>query len=275
LRLIIRQHTREAGVRNLERHLAGICRRTARRIVERKVASVRVTPQNLKDFLGPAQFLPDMSEAALDPGVATALAWTSTGGEILFVEATQMHGRGNLLLTGSLGEVMRESAQAAVSYIRSHGATLGIDPQFFEKSDLHIHVPAGAIPKDGPSAGVTIAVALASLLARKPVAAQTAMTGEITLRGKVLPVGGIKEKVLAASRSGVTTVVLPEQNRKDLTEIPSEVRRKIRFRFVRTLEQAMRATIPGLRLLPLALPTRGNAARPQPGQRRAGLNSAG
>jgi ATP-dependent Lon protease len=240
---IIRDHTREAGVRNLEREIAAICRRTARRIVERKTKLVSVTPQNLKDFLGPAEFFHDVAERTTEPGVAIGLAWTPAGGDILFIEATQMPGRGNLILTGSLGDVMRESAQAALSYLRSRAKQLGIDPKSFEKTDIHVHVPAGAIPKDGPSAGVTMAVALTSLLVRKPIRHALALTGEITLRGKILPVGGIKEKVLAAARSGVKTVVLPEQNRKDLSQVPREVRKKLRFRFAKTIDEALRLAL--------------------------------
>jgi ATP-dependent Lon protease len=243
LRLVIREYTREAGVRNLERHIAALCRRTARRIVEHKADSVNVTPYNLKRFLGPPEFFHDVAERVTEPGVATGLAWTATGGDILFVEATAMPGKGQLILTGSLGEVMKESAQAALSYIRAHAPQLGIAPDRFEKSDIHIHVPAGAIPKDGPSAGLTMALALASLLMRKPVQPGVAMTGEITLRGKVLPVGGIKEKVLAAARSGICAVLLPAQNRKDLVDVPPEIRRKIRFRPVKTIADALRAAL--------------------------------
>jgi ATP-dependent Lon protease len=240
---IIRDHTREAGVRNLERQIATICRRTARRIVEGRVKLITVTSHNLKDFLGAPEFFHDVAERTTDPGVAIGLAWTAAGGDILFIEATQMPGRGQLILTGSLGDVMRESAQAALSYIRSRAAQLGIDPRLFEKSDIHVHVPAGAIPKDGPSAGVTMAVALTSLLMRKPVKPSLAMTGEITLRGKILPVGGIKEKVLAAARSGVKTIVLPDQNRKDLAEVPSEIRKKLHFRFAKTIDAALKLTL--------------------------------
>ncbi|HXI82698.1 MAG TPA: endopeptidase La [Verrucomicrobiae bacterium] len=243
LAAIIRDHTREAGVRNLEREIATICRRTARRIVEHKANSVSITPRNLKSFLGSVEFFHDVAERTTDPGVAIGLAWTAAGGDILFIEATQMPGRGNLILTGSLGDVMRESAQAALSYVRSRAKQLGIEPKTFEKSDIHVHVPAGAIPKDGPSAGVTMAVALTSLLVRKPVKPALAMTGEITLRGKILPVGGIKEKVLAAARSGVTTVVLPDQNRKDLADVPAEIRKKLQFRFAKTIEAALKYTL--------------------------------
>ena len=243
LAAIIRDHTREAGVRNLERQIAAICRSTARRIVERKSKLVSVTARNLKDFLGPVEFFHDVAERTTEPGVAIGLAWTPAGGDILFIEATQMPGRGSLILTGSLGDVMRESAQAALSYLRSRAKQLGIDPRSFEKTDIHIHVPAGAIPKDGPSAGVTMAVALTSMLMRKPVRPALAMTGEITLRGKILPVGGIKEKVLAAARSGVKTIVLPDQNRKDLSQVPPEIRRKLRFRFAKTIDTALRLTL--------------------------------
>jgi ATP-dependent Lon protease len=197
----------------------------------------------VKDFLGAPEFFHDVAERTTDPGVAIGLAWTAAGGDILFVEATQMPGRGQLILTGSLGDVMRESAQAALSYIRSRAPQLGINPKLFEKSDIHVHVPAGAIPKDGPSAGVTMAVTLTSLLMRKPVKPSLAMTGEITLRGKILPVGGIKEKVLAAARSGVKTVILPDQNRKDLAEVPSEIRKKMHFRFAKTIDAALKLAL--------------------------------
>jgi len=240
---IIRDYTREAGVRNLEREIATLCRRTARRIVEGRAKSVMVTAKNLKNFLGPSEFFHDMAERTTEPGVAIGLAWTATGGDILFVEATQMSGRGNLILTGSLGDVMRESAQAALSYVRSHARQLGIEPKGFEKSDIHIHVPSGAIPKDGPSAGVTMAVALASLLMHRPVKSALAMTGEITLRGKILPIGGVKEKVLAAARSGIKIVILPDQNRKDLTDVPAEIRKKLKFRFMKTIADVLREAL--------------------------------
>jgi ATP-dependent Lon protease len=243
LSAVIRQHTREAGVRNLERYIATLCRRTARRLVEGRAKAVTVTPQNLKGFLGPAEYLSDMVERNEEPGIAVGLAWTSAGGDILFIEATHMPGKGNVTLTGSLGEVMRESAQAALSYVRSHAAQLGVDAKLLEKHDLHIHVPAGAIPKDGPSAGLTMAVTLASLLTRRPVKPALAMSGEITLRGKVLAVGGIKEKVLAAARSGIKTVLLPDPNRKDLRDVPPEIRRKLTFRFVKTIGDALNTAL--------------------------------
>jgi ATP-dependent Lon protease len=243
LATVIRDYTREAGVRNLERRIATICRRTARRLVEGRAQSVTVTRENLKNFLGAPEFFHDMVERSTEPGVAVALAWTPAGGDILFIEATRMPGRGQLILTGSLGDVMKESVQAALSYIRAHARDLKIDPKAFEKSDLHVHVPAGAIPKDGPSAGVTMAVALTSLLVQKPIRPATAMTGEITLRGKVLPVGGIKEKVLAAARSGITTIILPAYNRKDLTDVPPEIRRKMKFKFAKTIADVLKAAL--------------------------------
>lgn len=241
IRGIIRGYTREAGVRNLERTLARVCRKVARRRTEGVQERVEVTPQNLSEFLGPRQFFSEVAERAGTPGVVTGLAWTPTGGEILFVEATRMRGKGGLILTGHLGEVMKESAQAALSYVRSNAPALGIDEELFERSDIHIHVPAGAIAKDGPSAGVAMVVALTSLLTNTPVRPFTAMTGEITLRGKVLPVGGIKEKVLAAGRAGITTVILPEHNEKDLIDVPKEIVEKIRFSFVDDIHDAIAA----------------------------------
>jgi ATP-dependent Lon protease len=240
---IIRNYTREAGVRNLEREIATICRRTARRIVEHRTKGVNLTRRNVKHFLGPSRFMHDVVERTTEPGVAIGLAWTSAGGDILFIEATKMPGKGTLILTGSLGDVMRESAHAALSYLRSHVAQLGVDPKEFSRTDFHIHVPAGAIPKDGPSAGLTIAVALASLLMNTPIEPALAMTGEITLRGKILPVGGIKEKILAAARSEVKTVLLPDANRNDLHEVPREVRKKLQIRFVKTIGNALNTAI--------------------------------
>jgi len=248
LRAIIRGYTREAGVRNLERSIASICRKLARRVVEGAGRKFHVTPKLAHDLLGPVQFIPDVAERATEPGVATGLAWTPSGGDILFIEATRMPGKGNLLLTGSLGDVMKESATAALSFIRSHSAALGIDNTLFQKSDIHIHVPSGAIPKDGPSAGVTMAVALASLLSNRPVRPDLAMTGEITLRGKVLAVGGIKEKVLAAARAGIRTIILPDRNEKDLKEVPAEIRRKMKFKFVKTIGEALPLALGNRRL---------------------------
>jgi len=197
----------------------------------------------VREYLGPERFFSEVAERTEDPGVAVGLAWTPNGGDILFVESTRMAGKKSLTLTGSLGDVMKESAQAALSYIRSRADRLGIAPDFYENADLHVHVPAGAIPKDGPSAGVTIATSLASLLTGHPVRPNVAMTGEITLRGKVLPVGGIKEKVLAARRAGVESVILPRRNEKDLEDIPEDVRRSLRFTFVETMDEVLDAAL--------------------------------
>jgi ATP-dependent Lon protease len=228
---IIRGYTREAGVRNLEREIASICRKVTREFAEGRTEAVQVTVEQVRRYLGAPRYLfEELRDRTSDPGVAIGLAWTPTGGDVLFVEATRMPGGKTLTLTGQLGDVMKESAQAALSYIRSHADDLKIDPEFFAKSDIHLHVPAGAIPKDGPSAGVTMITALASLLTGRRVRSNVAMTGEITLRGKVLPVGGIKEKVLAARRAGVTTVILPEENKKDILEdIPGDIRKEMKF----------------------------------------------
>ncbi|HEV8716378.1 MAG TPA: endopeptidase La [Candidatus Binatia bacterium] len=245
IRTVITGYTREAGLRNLERTLARVCRKVARGRTEGRKETVEVTPKNLADFLGPRQFFAEVAERAGIPGVATGLAWTPTGGEILFVEATRMRGKGGLTLTGHLGEVMKESAQAALSYVRSNALALGIAEDLFERTDIHIHVPAGAIAKDGPSAGVAMVVALTSLLTNTRTKPVTAMTGEITLRGKVLPVGGIKEKVLAAGRAGITTVILPHHNEKDLADVPQEIREKIAFVFVEEIREAIAAALAG------------------------------
>jgi ATP-dependent Lon protease len=237
LRKIIREYTREAGVRNLEREVGAICRQVARKIVEGDGGKVVVNEENISDFLGPPKFRYGMAEEKDEVGVATGLAWTEVGGDIISVEATLMKGKGKLILTGHLGEIMRESAQAAVSYIRSKARELGIDEDFVEKYDIHIHVPAGAIPKDGPSAGITMATALASALMKKPVKKDVAMTGEITLRGHVLPVGGIKEKVLAAHRAGIKNVILPQDNEKDLVLVPEHVRKDLNFIVVKTVDK--------------------------------------
>jgi ATP-dependent Lon protease len=230
LRQIVRGYTREAGVRNLEREIARVARKVARRLAEGQTEPVRITPDNLVEYLGRPRFFDEVADRTMRPGVATGLAWTPTGGDVLFVEVTMMpSGEERLILTGMLGDVMRESAQAAVSYVWSNAEALDIDPKLFEGKTIHVHVPAGAIPKDGPSAGVTIVTALASLATRRPVKSQAAMTGEITLRGKVLPVGGIKEKVLAAHRAGIRSVILPSRNEGDLEEVPEELRRQMRF----------------------------------------------
>lgn len=225
---IIRDYTREAGLRNLEREVGAVCRKLARRKAEGEEPPFRVTAGALEKLLGPARFLDDEREADLPPGVAVGLAWTPVGGVILHIEAATLPGKGGLQLTGKLGEVMKESAQAALTYAKSHAKELGIDPEVFEKNDIHIHVPAGATPKDGPSAGVTLVTALISLLTNTPVCNDVAMTGEITLRGRVLPVGGIKEKILAAMAMGMKRVIIPAQNMKDLHDIPKDLRGRIK-----------------------------------------------
>jgi ATP-dependent Lon protease len=240
---IIRSYTREAGLRNLEREIGRVCRKIARSLTEGEAPPERITVEMLHRFLGPRRFFSEAAERTQEPGVATGLAWTPNGGDILFIESTRMNGQKGVTITGSLGDVMKESAQAALSYVRSRAAQLNIPTDFFEKSDLHIHVPAGAIPKDGPSAGVTIAASLASLLSARPVRSDVAMTGEITLRGKVLPVGGVKEKVLAARRAGIKTVILPRRNENDLEDIPEEVRREIEFVFVDTVDEVLRNSL--------------------------------
>jgi ATP-dependent Lon protease len=236
---LVTDYTREAGVRNLEREIANICRKIAREVAEGEKRKVTITPRKLHAFLGARLFEYEVAERTVDAGVATGLAWTPTGGDILFIEATQMSGRGQLMLTGSLGDVMKESAHAALSFVRANAGKLGLPKNFARKADLHIHVPAGAIPKDGPSAGLALVLALVSLLTQRRLPGDLAMTGEITLRGKVMPVGGIKEKVLAASRAGVRRILLPERNRRNLEDIPAEVRKKVQFLFVRTIEQAI------------------------------------
>ena len=243
IREIIRSYTREAGVRQLERELGAVCRSVATRIAEGFNETITIKPESIPTYLGPQKFFNEIALRTSLPGVATGLAWTPFGGDILFVEATKMAGDGKLLLTGQLGEVMKESAQAALSLVKSRAETLGIDPDIFKKNDLHIHIPAGAIPKDGPSAGVTLFVALVSLLTGRRISKDVAMTGEISLRGLVLPVGGIKEKMLAAKRAGISTVLLPELNRRDLEEIPPAGRQGIRFEFLKTADEALRLAL--------------------------------
>jgi ATP-dependent Lon protease len=241
VRQIVRGHTREAGVRSLERQIAAAARKVARRLAEGQSQAIRITADQVTEYLGRPRFFDEVAERTSRPGVATGLAWTPTGGDVLFVEATMMpSSEERLVLTGMLGDVMRESAQAAVSYVRSNAEALDIDPKLFEGRTIHVHVPAGAIPKDGPSAGVTIVTALASLATRRPVRGDLAMTGEITLRGKVLPVGGIKEKVLAAHRAGIRTVILPARNERDVEDVPEELRRQLTFIFVDNTDEVLR-----------------------------------
>ena len=245
IRRVIQDYTREAGVRQLEREIAALTRKATRKLVSNGhfARPLVLKPDLLKDYLGSARFVSEMAEIIKEIGIATGMAWTPVGGEVMFIEATRMPGKGNLLLTGSLGEVMKESAQTALSYLRSQSATLGIDMTDYGKFDIHIHVPAGATPKDGPSAGVTLLVALASLLTRHRVRSEVAMTGEISLRGRVLRVGGIKEKVLAAARFGIKQIVLPEQNRTDWAEVPEEVRKKLQAHFVRRISELLPLTL--------------------------------
>ncbi|MBW2038484.1 MAG: endopeptidase La [Deltaproteobacteria bacterium] len=243
LLMIINSYTREAGVRNLEREIAAICRAVAKEVAEGKQGKVTVGPDMLHGFLGPVKFFPEVAERTSDPGVATGLAWTPTGGDIIFVEATKMQGEKGLTLTGQLGEVMKESAQAALSYVRSKAKELGIEENFYQKHDIHIHVPAGGIPKDGPSAGIAMFIALTSLLTNKSVRSDVAMTGEITLRGMILPVGGIKEKILAGKRAGIKTIILPKKNEKDLEELADHIKEGLRFRFVQRIDEVVRIAL--------------------------------
>jgi len=238
---IISRYTREAGVRNLERTIGSVCRARAASIVRGQRRSARVTRRSLETDLGPVEFEPQSAARSSIPGVVTGLAYTPTGGEILFIEATRMPGNGNLNVTGQLGNVMRESSQAAFSIVRSQAKSLGIDPEGVLRHDYHIHVPAGAVQKDGPSAGVAMLVALVSLLTDRPVDPATGMTGEITLRGRVLPIGGVRDKVLAAHRAGLTRVILPKHNARDLLEIPADTRKELRFVYVQTIEQVLKA----------------------------------
>jgi ATP-dependent Lon protease len=238
---IIDSYTREAGVRNLEREIASVIRGCAVKVAEGKTDGglPAITSERLLEFLGPQKFVSEVAERTAEPGVATGLAWTPFGGDIIFIEATRMPGTGSLLLTGQLGEVMKESAHAALSYVRTHARDLGLEEGFFEGCDIHVHVPAGAIRKDGPSAGITLFIALASLLKNRRVRPDVAVTGEITLRGAVLPVGGIKEKVLAAHRAGIKTVVLPERNQKDMVDVPEQVKNELSIRFVQMVDEVL------------------------------------
>ena len=243
IRAIIRDYTREAGVRSLERVIGTVCRKVATKVAEMEGTSVHVRAEDLAGYLGNPRFYFEAAERTEIPGVATGLVWTPTGGDITFIEATRMVGNRRLILTGKLGDVMKESAEAALSYVRSKAKDLGISEEVLAKSDLHIHVPAGAVPKDGPSAGVTMATALVSLLTERKVRSCVAMTGEITLRGQVLPVGGIKQKVLAAARVGIDTVILPERNRTDIEDVPEEVRKKMTFIFAQRVDEVFAAAL--------------------------------
>ena len=247
LKELINSYTREAGVRNLEREIANVFRKVARDKVEKKSKKVRVSKKKVTEYLGAPRFYSDIAERTTKPGVVTGLAWTAAGGDILFIEASKMKGKGALTLTGQLGDVMKESATAAMTYVRSHTDILDLANDFNEKTDIHVHVPAGAIPKDGPSAGVGMFTAILSLLSGKPVKSKVAMTGEITLRGNVLPIGGVKEKVTAAHRSGIKTIILPDQNRKDLEDIPEHIKKDLEFHFAKEMMDVIDVAIPGLK----------------------------
>ena len=245
---LMSSYTREAGVRNLEREIANVYRKVARDKVEKNSKKIRVTKKKISEYLGAPRFYSDIAERTTKPGVVTGLAWTAAGGDILFIEASQMKGKGNLTLTGQLGDVMKESATAAMTFVRSNSDPLNLAEDFNEKSDIHVHVPAGAIPKDGPSAGVGMLTSIVSLLSGKPVKSKLAMTGEITLRGNVLPIGGVKEKVTAAHRSGIKTIILPDHNRKDLEDIPDHIKKDLEFHFAKEMMDVVKVAIPGLSL---------------------------
>ena len=243
---LVRSYTREAGVRNLEREVANVLRKVARDIVESDIQKIKVNRKKVNEYLGAPRFHSELAERTTKPGVVTGLAWTAAGGDILFVESTLMNGKGKLTLTGQLGDVMKESATAALTFVRANANDFDIDPEFNENSDIHVHVPAGAIPKDGPSAGVSMVTSLVSLLKGIPVKEKVAMTGEITLRGNVLPIGGVKEKVTAAHRSGIKEIILPDHNRKDLEDVPEHVAKDLTFHFAKEIKDVLKVAIPGI-----------------------------
>jgi ATP-dependent Lon protease len=253
LKAIIQSYTREAGLRQLERAIGRVARKVTLRFAEGQAGKALIEPDGLADLLGSERFSPELMRKNLAPGVATGLAWTEAGGDVLYIETTLLPDGKGLTLTGQLGEVMQESAKIAQSYIWSHAADLGMDPQLFKEYGVHVHVPAGATPKDGPSAGVTMTTAMTSAYTKIPVRNDVAMTGEVTLTGLVLPIGGVKEKVLAARRAGIQRVLLPAGNRKDLRDLPDHVRQEMEFKFVERVEEALEYMIPGLKLAPLAL----------------------
>jgi ATP-dependent Lon protease len=240
---IIREYTKEAGVRNLERQIASVIRKVARKIAEGNTKTTHIRESEIHKYLGPPRFEFGLAQEKDEVGVATGVAWTPVGGDVMFIEVNAMEGRPDLILTGQLGDVMRESIRAALTYARSRAAELGIDPKVFDNRSVHVHVPAGAIPKDGPSAGITMATALISAFTGRPVRREVAMTGEITLRGRVLPIGGLKEKMLAAHRAGIKTFVLPEKNRKDLLEVPRAVTKALRIVFVDHMDQVLKEAL--------------------------------
>ncbi len=243
LTAVLRSYTREAGVRNMEREIANICRKIARIVAEGETPPKRITAKKVTELLGPPRFNQEMLQERDEIGVATGAAWTMAGGEIMFIEVNLMPGKGNLTLTGQLGEVMQESAQAALTYTRSQSEVLGIDEKWFEEKDIHIHLPEGAVPKDGPSAGVALSVALISAFTNRPIRRDVSMTGEITLRGRVLPVGGVREKALAARRAGIKTFILPKRNENDLETIPKELRRDLEFVLVEHMSEVLQQAL--------------------------------
>ncbi len=269
LRQIIEEYTSEAGLRNLERELGAICRKIARKIAEGDKGPFHITRQSLPKYLGPPKFIPEMDQEESQIGLSTGLAWTNVGGEVLYVEASLLEGKGELIITGQVGEIMQESARAAVSYARSHINDFGLERNFFENLDIHIHVPAGAIPKDGPSAGIAMATALISAVTQRPVNTEVAMTGEITLRGRVLPIGGLREKALGALRAGIKTIIIPEKNKRELVEIPKNVKRKIKFIPVTHIDEVIEVAI-GSDLIATPKPKRASAKREKAGKAASG-----
>jgi ATP-dependent Lon protease len=247
LRLVIREYTREAGVRGLERQLAALFRKAARSIAEGGPEKVKIDEAKVREWLGPRQFAAEVRKRTADPGVATGLAVTAVGGDILFIEATAYPGEGRLKVTGQLGDVMQESAQAAHSWVRSHAVQLDLDPAWFEAHDVHVHIPAGAVPKDGPSAGITMATAIVSIVSGRPVSEEVAMTGEITLTGQVLQIGGVRAKVLAAQRAGIKKVILPRENEPELEELPEETQEEVEFVLVDSIEEVLEAAFESAR----------------------------
>jgi ATP-dependent Lon protease len=263
IRVVIREHTREAGVRSLERQLAALCRKAALEIAEGRRKRLQIGDRRVREWLGPRRFAGEIRKRTSDPGVATGLAVTPVGGDVLFIEATGYPGRGRLKVTGQLGDVMQESAQAAHSWAWSRAEELGLDPLWFAENDVHVHVPAGAQPKDGPSAGVAIATAIVSIASGRPVSSDIAMTGEITLTGQVLQIGGVREKTLAAARAGVKRVVLPRENEPDLVDVPEEISTELEFVLADTVEQVLEVAFDG------SLPARRRRAQALPGRKAA------
>ena len=272
---IITEYTSESGLRNLEREIGALCRKTARKIAEDQIGPFRVTTGNLHTYLGPSRYFPELDQDESQVGLATGLAWTQVGGEVLYVEVSLLDGKGELIITGQIGEIMQESARAALSYARAHRKELGIKKNIFETSDIHIHVPAGAIPKDGPSAGIAMATALISALTGKPVDKYIAMTGEISLRGRVLPIGGLREKAIGALRFGIKEIIIPFKNKPELSEIPKNVKRKIKFTTVNSIDEVLEIAIGKNVIKPLPAPRKKKAGTKSAGTKSAGTKSAG